>query len=209
MVGYTLRTFISRDREVLLTLLKSLVIPILDYSCVVWNPHLQQEITQLESPQRLLTSKIEAMETLDYYQRLKVLDLYSAERRRDRYIVLYTFKIIKGKVPNPGISYKWSLRRGKVLCTPAVLSSKASRANTLIHHSFTRRAPRIFNALPKVIWNLPDDTSPNAIKKQIDKYLSSITDEPRLPGYLPTNSAASNRLEDQIRAKEFLNEGHR
>ena len=67
----------------------------------------------------------------------------------------------------------------------------------------------MFNALPKEIRNLPNDTSPELVKKKLDKFLSEITDEPRLPGYLPTNNAASNRLEDQIRAKEHLCEGHR
>ena len=115
MTGYICRTFITRDREVMLTLLRSLVLPIIDYSSVVWNPHLQQDINLLESPQRVLTSKIDGMEGLDYYQRLKSLNIYSSERRRDRYLILYIMKVLQGKVPNPGISYKYSARRGKVL----------------------------------------------------------------------------------------------
>ena len=150
MAGYILRTFLTRGREVMVILLRSLIFPILDYSCVVWNPHLQQDKVLLESPQRLLTSKIEGLESLDYYQRLKELNLYSAERRRDRYLVLYIFKIIQCKVPNPGISYK-------VLITPPVKSSISSKAETLYHNSFNRRASRVFNALPKAIRNLPDD----------------------------------------------------
>ena len=209
MTGYILRTFLTRGREVMIILLRSLIFPILDYSCVVWNPHLQQDKNLLESPQRFLTSKIEGLESFDYYQRLKELKLYSAERRRDRYLILYIIKIIQCKVPNPGISYKYSPRRGRVLNTPPVKSSKSSSAETLYHNSFNRRASRVFNALPKEIRNLPNDTSPELVKKKLDKFLSEITDEPRLPGYLPTNNAASNRLEDQIRAKEHLCEGHR
>ena len=149
------------------------------------------------------------MESLDYYQRLRELNIYSAERRRDRYLILYIFKVMQGKVPNPGLSYKHSPRRGLVLTTPSVNSSKASHANTLLHNSFTRRAPRIFNSLPKVIRNLDYDTSPDLIKKRIDTLLSKITDEPRLPGYYPSTSTASNKVEDQIRATmEFLSEGH-
>ena len=203
-----MRTLLTRDRVAMLTLLRSVVFPIQDYGCVVWSPHLQKEINLLESAQRRLTCVIEGVENLDYYERLKELKIYSAERRRDRYTVLYIFKILQGQIPNPGISYKYSGRRGKVLITPTVRSSKASHANTLIHNSFTRRAPRIFNALPAEIRNLPNDTPSDVIKNKIDKYLSAITDEPRVPGYLPTNSAASNRLEDQIRAREFLREDH-
>ena len=209
MTGYILRTFLSRDRDILLTLLKSLVYPILDYSCVVWNPYLQQDITLLESPQRKLTSQIHGMESLDYYKRLKELNLYSAERRRDRYLLIYIFKILHNKVPNPGISYKYSPRRGKVLITPPVRSSKSCHATTLMHNSFMYRASRIFNAIPKEIRKLGVETSLDSIKHKIDRFLQHITDEPRLPGYLPSVSTASNKLEDQIRATEFLNEGHR
>ena len=183
----------------MLILLRSLIFPILDYSCVVWNPHLQQDKTLLESPQRLLTSKIEGLESLDYYQRLTELKLYSAERRRDRYMILYLFKIIHGHVPNPGISHKYSQRRGKIIITPPVKSSKPTAAATLYHNSFNRRASRIFNSLPRNIRNLPSDTSPELIKKKLDEFLITIPDEPRLPGYFPTNSAASNLLEDQVR----------
>lgn len=208
MTGYILRTFLTRDREVMLTLLRSLVFPILDYGSIVWNPHLQKEITLLESAQRRLTCTIEGLENLNYHQRLKELKIYSAQRRRDRYVLLYIFKILQGKIPNPGISYKYSPRRGKVLITPSVRSSRASHANTLIHNSFTRRAPRIFNSIPAEIRNLPNDTPSDVIKNKIDKFLGLITDEPRLPGYLPTNNAASNRLEDQIWVREFLREDH-
>ena len=191
----------------MLTLLRSLIFPILDYSCVVWNPHLQQDKVLLESPQRLLTSKIDGMESLDYYQRLKELKLYSAERRRDRYLVLYLFKIIQGRVPNPGISHKYS-RQGKVIITPPVKSSKSSAAETLYHNSFNRRASRLFNALPRHIRNLPDNTTPELLKRKLDKFLVSVPDEPRLPGYLPSNSSVSNKLEDQVRVMECLHEDH-
>jgi hypothetical protein len=40
--------------------------------------------------------------------RLKALKLYSLERRRERYTVLYMWKIIRGLVPNPGISTRWN-----------------------------------------------------------------------------------------------------
>ena len=137
------------------------------------------------------------MSELTYYQRLKTLKLYSSERRRDRYMILYIFKIINSKVPNPGISFKWSLRRGKVLTYPSV-TSKASKAATLLHHSFTRRAPRLFNSLPQSLRNIPADTTADTIKARLDKFLQTVTDEPRISGHFPSNSAGSNRVVDQI-----------
>ena len=111
MSGYILRTFVIRNPQPMLTLFKSLVLPHIEYSCIVWNPHLQKDINRLESVQRHFSSRLEGMDQYDYYQRLKMLNIYSTERRRDRYVIIYIFKVIYGKVPNPGLSYKWTLRR--------------------------------------------------------------------------------------------------
>lgn len=208
IAGYIMRTFLSRKPEIMLTLLKSLVLPIIDYSSIVWNPHTQQDIASIEAVQRNYTSKIEGMSDMTYYERLKSLKLYSSERRRDIYNILYIFKIIHGKVPNPGIGFKWSPRRGKVLTYPSV-RSQPSKAATLLHHSFTRRAPRLFNALPQSLRNIPANTSADVIKSKVDKFLQKITDEPRISGHFPTNCSSSNRWEDQILAMERLYEDHR
>ena len=205
MSGYILRTFMIRNPEPLMLLFKSLVLPHLEYCVIVWNPYLQKEITMLEQIQRSFTSKLEGLNELNYYQRLKKLDIYSLERRRDRYIILYIFKILNNIVPNPGLSYKYSARRGKILTTPSVTASN-SHAATLIHNSFIRRAPRIFNSLPKDL----RDSSGNmiTIKKNLDKFLRHIPDEPKIPGCFPTNSAISNKLEDQMLILEFSHRNH-
>ena len=206
--GYIMRTFLSRKPEIMLTLLKSLVLPIIDYSSIVWNPHTQQDIASIEAVQRNYTSKLEGMSDLTYYQRLKSLKLYSSERRRDRYNILYIFKIIHGKVPNPGISFKWSPRRGKVLTYPSV-KSQPSKAATSLYHSFTRRAPRLFNALPQSLRNIPANSSADIIKQKVDRFLQQVPDEPRISGHFPSNCAVSNKVEDQILATERLYEEHR
>jgi hypothetical protein len=37
---------------------------------------------------------------LNYWDRLKHLGLYSLEKKRERYIILYTLKMITGLAPN-------------------------------------------------------------------------------------------------------------
>ena len=115
MASYILRAFMLRTPAPMMLLFKSLVIPHLEYCCILWNPHLQKEIRKLEIVQRYFTASLEGMEDLGYYERLKKLNIYSLERRRDRYILIYIFKILMKQVPNPGISYKYSTRRGRVL----------------------------------------------------------------------------------------------
>ena len=100
LAGWALRTFQSRERSLMLTLLKVLIRPHLEYGCQVWNPYLAGEISLIEKVQRDFTRKIDDTDEMDYWTRLRELNLYSLQRRRERYIIIYVWKIIQGLVPN-------------------------------------------------------------------------------------------------------------
>ena len=84
----------------MLTLLKSLVIPLLEYSCQLWNPWKAKEIQAIEAIQRTFTYKITGIQHLNYWERLHKLKFYSLQRRRERYIIIYIWKITRHMVPN-------------------------------------------------------------------------------------------------------------
>ena len=108
MAGWALRTFTSRDPFLMKTMLRQVVLSRLEYCCVLWSPTTQNEINVLESVQRFFTKKInfgEGRENLNYWERLRHLKVYSAERRRERYIILYTWKVLHDLYPNPGLSF--------------------------------------------------------------------------------------------------------
>ena len=88
MAGWVLRTFETREVEPMKLLFKSLVIPILEYSCQLWSPKKLYLIRRLESVQRAFTAKITGMNNIDYWERLKQLQMFSLERRRDRYCAI-------------------------------------------------------------------------------------------------------------------------
>ena len=48
-MGWVLRVFQSRKRSLRLTLLKSLVIPLLEYCCQLWNPWKAKDIQAIDS----------------------------------------------------------------------------------------------------------------------------------------------------------------
>ena len=55
------------------------------------------------------------MQSLEYSERLVSLKLYSLQRRRERYCIIYVWKIIEGLVPNfskPIVCF-YSERRGR------------------------------------------------------------------------------------------------
>ena len=57
-MGWVLRVFQSRKRSFMLTLLKSLIIPLLEYCCQLWNPRKAKDIQATEAIQRTITYKI-------------------------------------------------------------------------------------------------------------------------------------------------------
>ena len=102
--GWILRTFKSRDQNLMITLWKSLVLPILDYCCQLWSPGKVGQIQTLENVQLAYLRKISGIAHLNYWEQLKYLGLYSLQRRRERYISLYLWKVLEGIVPNFGVS---------------------------------------------------------------------------------------------------------
>ena len=80
----------------MLTLFKALVMSRLDYVCQLWSPYLIKHINMVEKVQRSFTRFISGMAGLSYTERLTVLKMYSLKRRRERYIIIYVWKILEG-----------------------------------------------------------------------------------------------------------------
>ena len=57
-MGWVLRVFQSRKRSLMLTFLKFLAVPLLEYCCQLWNPCKAKEIQAIEDIQRTFTYKI-------------------------------------------------------------------------------------------------------------------------------------------------------
>ena len=154
----------------------------------------------VESIQRSFTSKIDQVKELPYWERLKELNLFSLERRRDRYTVLYVYKIIVGLVPNFEderfrIQTKYNERRGLLCIVPAIRTSASARIKSMVDQSFAVRGPRLFNMLPKKVRNI--NVKFEAFKRGLDQYLGGITDEPPIFSH-PQTAAGNNSLGAQI-----------
>ncbi|XP_076066688.1 uncharacterized protein LOC143040028 [Oratosquilla oratoria] len=201
MASWVLRTFSSREPQVMLTLWRALVQPTLDYCSQLWSPHEKGEIQRLEAVQRSFTRQIQGMRELNYWDRLKELNLFSQQRRRDRYRAIYLWKILEKHTPDPTNSStlhsQYNKRTGRK-CKRRTLPTKApERIKTLPAASLGHEGPRIFNALPKQIRDKTGCTV-DTFKAGLDRYLTSLPDEPPVPGYTDNCRAASNSIPDQV-----------
>jgi hypothetical protein len=125
--------------------------------------------------------------TTEYKDRLESLGLYSIQRRHERYLILYTYKIANKFVPNPGFVIDYDPRR-KLRVTPTTPPSHApSWVKSARRHSFFERGPRLFNKLPAALREradipLPTKSHLNAYKHQLDKHLKKYVDYPGRSG---------------------------
>ena len=171
--GWILRTFSTRETRTIMTLYKFLVLSRLDYTLQLWSPHLLKYVYLLEKVQRSFTIHIAGMHTMSYVERRKHLNLYSIQRRRDRYQIIHLWKIIEICVPNLSASIRctYSERRGR---SRAVLQVNVGRLGTFCYNSFRWRAIRMFNKLPKHI-RIISSCSVDKFKSQLDKHLRNIS----------------------------------
>ena len=197
MCSWILRTFESRCSNLMLTLWKTLVIPILDYCSQLWCPTLKGEIQQIEELQKNFTRKIH-MENRgdDYWDRLASLHLYSLERRRERYRIIYVWKIMEGLVPNLNknpIRHTISLRNGRKCLLPSTSSRVPRRMQSFRDGTLSVNGARLFNVLPVKLRNMRG-VSISVFKNELDKFLNTVPDEPQCCGYTASRKAASNSL---------------
>ena len=202
MCSWILRTFTSRSPVLMLTLWKSLVLPILDYCSQLWSPSNKGLIQQIESIQQSFTRKIAIGNlTNNYWDRLSHLKLYSLQRRRERYAIIYVWKILEGHVPNisgeghSGISklHDFTHRNGRTCSIPPFKRDCPSRIKQLREGSLKIHGSRLFNSLPKVIRNITD-CQVSHFKTQLDVYLRYLPDTPFVRGYTAGRVTESNSL---------------
>ena len=196
LTGWILRTFNTRETISMMTLFKSLVLSRLDYASQLWSPHLLKSIYLIEKVQRSFTKHITGIKNKPYDERLKLLNLYSVQRRRDRYQIIYLWKIIDGLVPNLStpITCTYSERRGRSCVVSHV---NMGRLGTLSYNSFRWRSIRMFNKLPEYV-RIVSSCSVDKFKSQLDKHMRNIVD-------LPCQSGFNNSLD----GGDCLNGGHK
>lgn len=204
--GWILRTFRTRQIIPMMTLYKSLVLPLLEYCCQLWSPWKIQDKQSLEAVQRSFTAKISEVKELNYWERLKSLDLFSLERRRERYTIIYVHKILTGSAVN-NLDLKFSIhpRLGR-LCNIRKSHPRATTSvKTLKENSFVSRGPKLYNSLPKYLRDT-NYTSHEKFKHALDKFLKTIPDQPKLPHY--HLRATSNSITDQLALRRADGEYH-
>ena len=143
----SIRTFpcSSSDRISLMTLWKALLLPIIDYCVQLWAPSDKGSIQEIENLQRSYTRQIDGLRDQDHWERLNTLKLYSLQRRRERYSIIYTWKIVEGLVPNSlNISTNVNPRRGRFVKLPDYKNLRDKAVQKIRDNRFSIKAAKLF-----------------------------------------------------------------
>lgn len=193
----------------MLTLWKSLILCHHDYCCQLWNPHKKGHIQSLELLQHSFLKRIQGLVHVPYWEQLYHLKLYSLQRRRERYIALYTWKILEGLVPNisasNGISAAWHPRRGRECAVPGISTKSPGRIQNIRRASFAINGPRIFNALPKYVRNTTN-CDVNTFKSMLDYFLRQVPDQPLIHNYTAQRQCDTNSIIEWSRSAQLKEE---
>ena len=197
MAGWALRTFRGRGKQLMLTLLRSLVQPRLDYCSQLWSPRDQFSINKLEGVQRQFLTQIRdpVLAKMSYWEKLSHLRVYSQERRRERYQICFIWKLSQGLVEGYSIKWQWSDRRGRLAIPNNVSRTAHVKVRQARERSLGVHGAHLFNLLPV---NLRNENAGDfaLFKNHLDIFLSVIPDQPTTPGL--ARAAGTNSLLDQV-----------
>ena len=203
MVGWGLRTFRSRGSYLLLTMFKSLVQPHLDYCSQLWCPSAQEAINKIEGVQRSLISRISdsRLAGANYWEKLRVLRLYSQERRRERYLIIFIWKISQGLVEGYDIPFTpLDTRTGRKAVPASICQSAPASVRKAREGSLAVKGVQLFNLMPTQLRN-SDHGDVEMFKNHLGIYLSNIPDQPTVAGL--ARGAQTNSLLQQVPLYEY------
>ena len=186
MASWVLSVFKDRSKETMVTLYTSMVRSKLEYCCPLWDPTSIEDIRTLETVQRSFTSRITSVKHLDYWERIKCLNLQSLQRRRERYSIIHMWKVLHHISPNDlGIQFSTSSRLGVKAKIPSPPTSSTRATKTMYDRSFAVRGPRLWNLLPESVNSI---TTLEPFKIALSKFLDTYPDKPPVAGYSTQNS---------------------
>ena len=185
IASWVLGVFRDRSPTVMMTLFKSMVRSKLEYCCPVWNPSKVQDIQALENVQRNFTRRVSGCQNLDYWARLKRLNILSLQRRRERYCIIHVWKILNDLAPNDiGLQFNHHIRLGTKVVIPQMNNKVQVSVRTDYDNSFKIKAGKLWNLLPSTINTI---TSLDLFKGALGKLLKGVPDTPPIPGYTYVN----------------------
>ena len=172
-----------------------LIQPKIDYCSQLWSPCDQLSINKIESVQRHFVDKIAGLENMCYWDKLRTLKMYSQERRRERYMIIFLWKLSQNLVCGYNVTFYENQRRGRLIMPSYAPQRASAQVKKARESSLKVKGAKLFNLLPAYLRNINADNV-DIFKQELDWYLGSVPDEPTVAGQ--QRAAETNSLLHQI-----------
>ena len=169
-VGLIFRSFSYMDKDMFMSLYKSVVRPHLEYASCTWAPVYKRDCIALENVQRRATKMVPCLRNLPHSERLKKIGLPSLEYRRQRADVIQVLKFLH--------EYE-DVDKSKLFIMASTRSTRGNSLKLFKSHSrlvvrnnfFSNRVVNVWNSLPDNIVTAP---SINSFKSQLNNFWKHI-----------------------------------
>jgi hypothetical protein len=120
--------------------------------------------------------------------------LVRSNHRREQYTILLMWKIIRGLVPNPGITTWWNPRTGmhiNLLIVGGSCPIQKPRRESVLY-----QGPRVLDSLPSALRQM-EDVNLLGFKRKLDNWLANVLDQPTVRGLY--RASPTNSIIDQVK----------
>ena len=122
-----------------------------------------------------------SMKEVNYWDRLRKLELMYLQRRREQIIIIHIWKILNRIYPNTiNLEFKLHSRSGSLKAIVKTLPKIRGRILTSFDASFIIKAANLWNTIPAELTHI---SSLDLFRNSLSKFLKGVPDEPPLPGY--------------------------
>ena len=151
ILGYMFRTFSPHCNQAsIIALYKCQVLPILEYACVVWDPHLKRDQLLLESVQLFATRMAARSWTTDSESLNHHFQLPSLSSRRAYFKLLTTYKCLNSYTFCPPGNYSLHANPNLRVCHCKQLVVPLAKTSAF-YNSFFISSARLWNSLPSYV----------------------------------------------------------
>ena len=110
--------------------------------------------------------------------------MYSQERRRERYQMIFIWKLSQGLVSGYSLPFQNNDRRGTYVIVPPFATNSPSSVKKAREASLQVKGARLFNLMPVHLRNMTG-VSVEMFKAALDTWLASIPDQPTTASVSP------------------------
>lgn len=184
----------------------------LDFGSQIWSPIKYSEFDALDSIVRVWSRKCPAIRDCHFWDRLRIWHLSSVQRRHNRYIIIYCWKILEGLMTNDvRIKARWKYYKGKMISIPTPWGRAALRS--LRKTSFSVMGLRWFNFSPITVPKFGGPgSSLEGFKFVLSKYLDIYTGRSRdmvsRKWPVPSDLVTGSQSKSLIHWRTYLQKNH-